>query len=212
MTSPSWGPCLGYDGRDMEWLTTSLMIDQLKAGDELAWATLVARFRRPVFVLASRLGLTPAEADDVCQETLLAFLDGLRRGNFVRGRGRLSSWLFGIASMKVRQTWDERARRAREKAGNTDGGGVPAVAECDQLEIWDLTWQRNLMDQALARVPLEVDANTWRAFTAVQLEGRVPADVAVELGMTRNAVFIAKHRVLKRLRVLLKELDELAET
>jgi hypothetical protein len=47
-----------------------------------------------------------------------------------------------------------------------------------------------------------VDPGTFRAFERVALDQVPAADVARELGMTRNAVFLAKHRVVKRIRAL----------
>ena len=41
---------------------------------------------------------------------------------------------------------------------------------------------------------------TWLAFRRQVLDGRLPAEVAAELGMTVNAVLLAKSRVLARLR------------
>lgn len=47
---------------------------------------------------------------------------------------------------------------------------------------------------------------TWRAFWRVAVDGCSPADVADELDMSVNAVYIAKSRVLRRLREELGDL------
>lgn len=41
---------------------------------------------------------------------------------------------------------------------------------------------------------------TWQAFRRVVLDGDKPAQVAAELGISENAVLLAKSRVLSRLR------------
>ena len=101
----------------MEWVTTSVLLDQLRAGADGAWGAFLERFRKPVIAFALKVGLPAQAADDAAQETMLAFLEGLRSGSYDRKKGRLSSWLFGIASMKARQAFDARARIDRDHAG-----------------------------------------------------------------------------------------------
>jgi RNA polymerase sigma factor (sigma-70 family) len=188
----------------VEWLTTSVLLDELRAGAEGAWVPFLERFRKPVVAFALKMGLPAVAADDVAQETMLAFLEGLRKGRYDRTKGRLSAWLFGIASLKVRQAREAHARMARDHAGEgSTGSRLSQVPEEVALEAsWDLSWGRSVLEQSLARVRQEVDPQTFRAFEMVALKDIAPAAVAAELGMTRNAVFLAKHRVVKRIRAL----------
>jgi DNA-directed RNA polymerase specialized sigma24 family protein len=194
----------------MHWITTSILLDQLKEGADVAWAPFCERFRQPVVALALKLGCERELADDVAQETMLAFLEGLRGGTYERGRGRLSSWLFGIAGFKARQARDAHARRARERgAGEAEALATPDPrAETALLAMWNETWASTMLDHCLGQIRGEVGEGTFRAFAMVVLEKRAPADAAAALGITRNAVFIAKHRVLKRLRALRSELED----
>ena len=65
---------------------------------------------------------------------------------------------------------------------------------------WNLDHDRHVFDRLLAVVKPDFEAATWEAFHRFALEGRKAADVAAELGVTENAVLLAKSRVLKRLR------------
>jgi RNA polymerase sigma-70 factor (ECF subfamily) len=196
----------------MEWVTTSALLEQLRAGAESAWGPFLERFRKPVVAFAMDHGLSPDAADDAAQETMLAFLDGLRRGNYDRAKGRLSSWLFGIANLKTRQAWSARARLARDHAGEQSAAGsvgdLPDVASLEKS--WEATWARSVLEQCLARVRSEVDPATFRAFELVALQEVPAADAAAKLGMTRNAVFIAKHRVVKRIRALKEAFEDVS--
>ena len=58
----------------------------------------------------------------------------------------------------------------------------------------------DLYRRALELIRSEFEERTWRAFLMVTVEGRLPADAAAALGTTPGAVYIAKSRVLKRLR------------
>ena len=69
-----------------------------------------------------------------------------------------------------------------------------------------------LYRRALELIQAEFEERTWRAFLMVTVEARLPADVAAELGTTPGAVYIAKSRVLKRLREEFKDLLEESES
>lgn len=195
----------------MEWITTSTMLARLHDFDDKdAWGRFVERFRRPLAVFARRFGLSDAETDDVVQESLLAFADAFRRGKYDPAAGRLSSWLFGIA---YRQAANAQRKRAREAAKHVDVGGqttffgrVPDEREAQVA--WDADWEQATLEACLSQVRGEVAENTYRAFELVVRQGVDPAAAATQLGMTRDAVYVAKHRVLKRLGELVRELED----
>ena len=87
----------------MDWITTSTILEGLKefeGGD--AWERLVERFRRPIVSFIRDLGLAESDAEDVAQETLIAFAEAYREGKYDPAKGRLSHWLFGIAWVRRR--------------------------------------------------------------------------------------------------------------
>ena len=57
-----------------------------------------------------------------------------------------------------------------------------------------------LADRALQLAKREFAAGTWQAFWGVVVDGRPAADVARDLGISPNAVYLARGRVLRRLR------------
>jgi RNA polymerase sigma-70 factor (ECF subfamily) len=64
-----------------------------------------------------------------------------------------------------------------------------------------------VLRRALEQVRGRTSASTWQAFWQVAVEGRKPADVARDLGLSANAVYIATSRMLCRLRAELGEFD-----
>ena len=82
---------------DWNTTTTALLRGLKNAEDAEAWAELEARVRPIVFALARRMGLDGNAAADVAQETLVTFLCLYRDGRYERERGRLGSWIVGIA-------------------------------------------------------------------------------------------------------------------
>lgn len=179
----------------------------MASGDDEAWRQFVGRFREPIRRLAVRAGLDDGEAEDAAQQVLLACCDGLKRGAFDREKGRLSAWLFGIVRHEVhRRGMHARRRDALGLAGGKTASAwlVDPAAERD----WERTWHEQVLSIAVARVRREVQPTTWAAFERVHLLGEAPDAVAAALGMTRNAVFVAKHRVLTRLRAVEADLED----
>jgi RNA polymerase sigma-70 factor (ECF subfamily) len=195
----------------MEWITTSTILRNLCDDDDAAWQQFVARFQRPVSSFARGVGLSAVDAEDVAQETLLAFVEGFRHGKYDPAKGRLSRWLFGIAHRQILQ---ERRRGARREATvppptgpGTFWGNVPDEREVSNA--WDAEWEQSLMGECIERARREFEPQTFRAFElAVQGTGST-TEVARELDVPVKTVYNAKHRVLKRIRELRQQLEEL---
>lgn len=193
-----------------EWRTSTHVLAGMMESDDAAWNRFIARFRDPVIGFACKSGLAESDAEDVAQTTLLVFVEGLRAQKYERGKGRLRSWLFGIARRKVQEKRREREKRGTQMQsdGDTTGFWAQVPDDEDPERLWEACWERALMRQCMVRVREEVEPRTYDAFVKVALEGRAVKDVAAELEMTQNAVSIAKHRVLKRLQVLKAEIDD----
>jgi len=195
----------------MEWLTTTTILHDLRDfGNNAAWEGFVSRFRSPIVRFACSLGLTGTDAEDAAQETLTAFAQAYRNGGYDPSKGRLKNWLFGIAYRQALATRRHLARRETQVAANgqTTSFWSAVPDETEASKSWDTEWDRALWDRCLSKVRVEVEPTTFRAFEMVVIANRTPAEAAGDLGMTRNAVFIAKHRVLTRVRALMREEEE----
>jgi len=196
-----------------DWVTTSTVLRSLgELQNQVAWDRFVDRFRAPLVDFARRLGFQPSNAEDVAQETLLAFVRGYREGRYDRSRGRLSQWLFGIAHKTVlhqrRLGW-----RAGEQVASPTGETSFFHAIPDEAALtssWDQSWEESLLKLCVERVQQEVEPKTFQAFRLVVLDEQAPQRVADDLGVTIKLVYNAKHRVLKRVREIRTELEEVA--
>jgi len=193
--------------------TTSLsLLERMRGGsNQLAWRDFVHAYSPLLMAFAKRLGLPDTDADDAVQETLLAVHATFREMSepFDRSKGRFKSWLRGVAKNKVLDVRRRRARQARrEQREVLPGADADVAASPDANELFELEWQRNLLARALQQVAREVDPAVYQAFDLHAVHGHTPADVARLLGVTRNAVYISKHRILQRVTRLVTELDE----
>lgn len=88
--------------------------------------------------------------------------------------------------------------------------GVPSEEESgDRQSASAVLDQRVLHRRVVELVRDEFELRTWQAFWKVIVEGKTPKDAAADLGMTVNAVYLAKSRVLHRLREEFAALAEL---
>ena len=130
----------------------------------------------------------------------------LRGGDYRRERGRLRAWIFGIARHRVQMLQLAAARRRRAEAADT----TPNLPDEASLSlIWERETQRAVFERAwhaIRTCGLTSEANL-RAFELVVLRG-IPADLAApQCGLTVDAVYTAKSRILRRLRELSAELS-----
>jgi len=195
-----------------EWVTTTALLDQLHDFEGDVWHGFTERFAPLIAEFARCGGVAAAEAEDVAQETLLAFAQTYGNGGFDRDRGGLRTWMFSIARNKIADWHRRRGRTPRESVG--DASGFWSAVEGEQAWItWEATWERILLDLCLDRARTEFQDSTFRAFELTALQGESAKVVAEQLGLTENAVFIAKHRVLSRIRELARdcEIDPVAD-
>jgi RNA polymerase sigma-70 factor (ECF subfamily) len=159
------------------------------------YVPLIRRWLRPYL-------LQPADADDVVQQVLSALSRELPKFEPRPQAGAFRSWLRTITVHRLRAYWQARDRRPSAI------GGEDALTALQELEdansrlsrAWDEEHDRHVVRELLASIRNEFTETRWRAFEATALEGRPVAEVASDLGLSQNAVLLAKSRVLKRLR------------
>jgi RNA polymerase sigma-70 factor (ECF subfamily) len=181
----------------------SLLVRLRQPDSGAAWQRLVELYTPLLFYWARRLGLQDADAADLVQEVFAQLLGQL--GSFEPRPGkRFRGWLWTVTANKHR----ERARRraARPETVSADLDETPAPGGGDTTD--DAEYQRYLVDRAMQLMQAEFEPATWRACWEFVVNGRPAAAVAAELGLSANAVYLAKSRVLRRLR---EELDGLLD-
>ncbi len=190
--------------------TTALLDDLADPANDAIWREFDARYRPLLVGFARRLGLDPEDAADAAQEALGRFVRSYRAGKYERGKGRLSSWIIGIARNCIVDALRTIASR-RERPGLSAAGELPGD---DQLErIWSAERDRVILQQALRALREEsrIDARTIRAFELVAFQQLTPAEAATDLGVTINDVYLAKHRCLTRMRTTIEQITTVYE-
>jgi RNA polymerase sigma-70 factor (ECF subfamily) len=183
------------------------LLDRLARHDDAeAWGQFSRLYEPLIRRWVGRLVSQPDAVDDVTQEVLKALLEGLPTFEHNLRPGAFRAWLRSIAVHRVRRQWRSQHQHT----------GAAPPSELSQLEdsdsglsrLWDQEHDRHVLGMLLEKVRADLDARTWNVFHRLVFE-EVPArDVARDLGISANAVYIAKARVLKRLRLEAKGLIE----
>lgn len=188
--------------------TNTVLLEGLQdPKNEAVWREFDARYRPVVLAFARRLGLDDADAADAAQEAMLEFVQGYRAGKYERERGRLRSWIFGIAKHRAA---DIRRSAARRREARGESAIVSTPSDDQQSTIWEEEWRSAIIRQAMTelRATTKINPKTIRAFELVALGGRRAAEVAEELDMTVNDVYVARSRVLDKLQGIISNLEE----
>ena len=186
--------------------TTQLLRDLLDPAAETVWEEFDGRYRPIIVGFARRLGLADADAADLAQETLTRFVEAYRQGRYDRRRGRLRSWIIGIAKHVVA---DQRAAGAKQRQWRGNSALDLLADDAELTAIWDAERQAAILALAMdeLRAHSRTSGNSIRAFEMVAFEGRSADDAATTLQMTRHDVYVAKHRVTERLRGIVERLE-----
>ena len=175
------------------------------------WARLQRLYEPLVHNWLKRYGLQRSDADDVTQEVLIAISDNIRTFEHNGRTGAFRAWVRGILVNRLRRFWRSRSNRT-VATGDTNIELRLAELEDPASEIslvWNREHDQHVLRELLAIVEPLFEPTTWMAFLKVTFDGVKAGDVATELGISRNAVFIAKSRVLSRLR---QEADGLVDS
>jgi len=188
-------------------MPTDDLVTLAQSGDVAAREELVVRFYGLVYSTCRKRGVHPDDAYDRVQEVFLAVFQSLSQ--FEPGRpGGFAAWLLGVVRFKVADYYRQNGRQVRGAGGTTAAEQIHNVEQPDEpSSAADEGEQFPRIGAAMEIVRREVELSTWSAFLKTTLENKRAAEVASELGISNNAVYVAKSRVLRRLREVTAALE-----
>jgi RNA polymerase sigma-70 factor (ECF subfamily) len=137
------------------------------------------------------------DVDDLIQEVFAVVLEKLPEFRHNSRVGAFRAWLRGICINRIRMFWRTVPPTMPDSEAVLQQLEDP---ESDQSQQWDREHDEFVFRRALEMIEGEFKPTTWRAFRRQALENAEPEVVAAELSLSVNAVFIARSRVLRRLR------------
>lgn len=182
--------------------TSLSLLDRARRGDDVSWQTL-AEFYFPLLRRwLARHGVQAADADDLVQEVLVVVARELPKFEHNGRLGAFRAWLKTILIFRLRDFW--RSRKYRP-AATGDSDFLRSLEELEDprselSRLWDREHDGQIVRLLANRVGNRFSDSTRAAFNRQVFDEASPEEVAQELGLSLNAVVIAKCRVLKALR------------
>ena len=175
--------------------TSASLLERLSAGDDAsAWGRFVELYTPLLMRWCGRLGLCEADAADFTQDVFIVAVQHLPEFRYDPARS-FRAWLKTVL-MNAWRKHQRKAARAPAADGNPD-----LIPDTDPARLVDEAEHRDfLVRRALAVAQADFEPTTWKACWEFVVNDRPAADVAAELGISLNAVFLAKSRVLRHLR------------
>lgn len=191
-------------------LTRVTLLTRIRDGrDADAWREFVQIYGPVVYRFARNRGLQDADAADLMQDVLRSVSRHAGRLDYDPKKGTFRGWLYTVTRNKIYNFLSAQKNRPRG-SGDADAherlDATPAREEDGPDEEWEREYQRRLSARAMERVKGEFQPATWQAFWGTAVDGKPAAEVGAALKMSPGAVYVAKSRVLARLRDEVREL------
>lgn len=179
----------------------TLLAKVRNSGNRAAWEEFAALYR-PLLVgyVASR-GLRDEDVQDLVQEILIKLMRLLPEFSLDTQRGRFRTWLYRVSTSTVID-WARRRKRQARRNDELEQyyQRAEAAAETASVEEFAKEHQRRVLAFVIERLRAESNPQTWQCFEQTALKGRPAAEVAAQLDLNINNVYVNTSRVLTKIR------------
>ncbi len=191
----------------------SLMLRLRDPQDQQAWTQFVSIYEPLVLRMLRQRGLQEADARDVTQQVILAVTQAVDDWEPDGREASFRRWLFTIArnlALKFIQRGNAAGGAGRRGVGGSDMMDLlKNLPEPEHRTVvaFDDEYRNEIFDLAAERARSEFRESTWQAFWRTCVLGELIADVAASLNLTTGNVYVARSRVISRLRQIVEEYE-----
>jgi len=191
----------------------SLLVRLRNLQDQQSWEEFYTIYQPLVFRMARSQGFQDADASELTQEVFLAVASAIERWDPDPQRGSFRGWLFRIArNMMI--NWLAYRRRHPTGAGNSDIRKLlaeqpdPRELDVEDSAVFDREYKRQAFAWAAEQIRHEFRETTWQAFWLTSVENQPVPEAAETLKISVGAVYIARSRIMARLRQKIETLEK----
>ena len=176
----------------------SLLVRIRDARDAASWRQFVEIYAPLIYGFARKQGMQDADAADVTQDVLRTVSQSIGEWSYDRARGTFRGWLFAVVHSRLA---DFQRRQQRHAAAVSAAASVAAASlNGESSAEWDRDYERQLFHAAARAVRGDFSESSWQAFWLAAVEGEPAQTIASQLNITPAAVYLAKARVMARIR------------
>lgn len=187
----------------------SLLFRLRDSQDHEAWVEFVEIYEPVIYRQLRKCGLQDADARELMQEFFIAVSRRIEHWELAKERGSFRGWLRRVTRNLV-INWMKHGQRRMMALGGQESQSLfadIAADDCPESIEFDTELRRSTFQRASESVRQEQSPKVWQAFWSTAIDGKSPAIVARELGMSVGAVRVAKCRVLARLKEVVLTLE-----
>jgi RNA polymerase sigma factor (sigma-70 family) len=188
---------------DLSIATRASLLQRLKnCDDQSSWQEFYDLYRGLIGSFALKAGLTPSEAEEVVQETVIGVARKLPEFSYNPAKCSFKTWLLNQTVWRIKDQLRKRppqgatVRPIQNDTGRTGTvERIPDASEERLALLWENDWQQAVLVAALHRVKRSANLKDCQIFDLHVLRGIEPRQVAGSLGVTVARVYLAKHRI-----------------
>jgi RNA polymerase sigma-70 factor (ECF subfamily) len=186
----------------------SLLMRVRDLADWRSWDEFDAIYRPLISGYLGGLGVKRFDVEDLTQEVLRRLIARLPTLEVDRRRARFRTYLWKITYNALVD--GARRRKVRDRA---EDEWVRRFSDADWSlgrtlkETWILQHRRRILEVVWPQAQASASPTAWACFEGTLIQRRPAAEIAAELGITKNAVYVHAHRVLKDVRRLCAEIE-----
>jgi RNA polymerase sigma-70 factor (ECF subfamily) len=172
--------------------------------DMEAWSEFVRLYTPLVFGHCQRHGLQDADAADVAQEVMRVAARAMPKFQYNAQLGKFRGWLLQTTRHQLHKFIARQQRAPQAASETTLERALDGEPTTDEQARWEEEYRQSLFDWAAEKVRGEFQPATWDAFWQTAVNGFSVKEVAGQLGISLGAVYIARSRVIARMRELIE--------
>ena len=182
--------------------------------DQASWEEFFKTYRKLIYGVAIRAGLTDAEAQDVLQETVMTVAKNIKNFEIGSERGSFKAWLRQNTRWRIA---DQFRKRPPFRELNTPPCGgtshtdlaeqMPDPASLNVEALFEAEWKQNLAETALANLRGRVDPEQYQMFDLHVLKHWPAEKVAGKLSVKMGRVYFAKYKISRLLKKEIRRLE-----
>lgn len=167
--------------------------------DQSSWQDFFDTYWNLIYGVALQGGLTPGEAEEVVQETIISVAKHMPTFKYNPEVGSFKGWLLTMTRWRITDQLRKRGPHVPIDSPDTrTKKGEEALVSPDLEKIWDSEWEKHLAKIALERVKIRTDPKLYQVFDFYVNKEWDPEKVAKAFGLPVKQVYMSKHRILEQ--------------
>ncbi len=175
--------------------------------DQSSWQDFFDTYWNLIYGVAIQGGLTPAEAEEAVQETIISVAKHMPTFKYDPAIGSFKAWLLNMTRWRITDQLRKRGQFVPIDGPDKGTGVVTEIPASAELEkVWDTEWERHLASVAMERVKKRTDPRLYQVFDFYVNKEWDPEKVSKAFGVPVAQVYLSKHRILEQ---VIKEVERL---